>query len=127
MQEFCIDVVLRRGLTRIQVDEVPPESWPMPGMPQFVVEFYTGTGFLTLTLQLEGGTWYDRNNRLSEDDHQLHYFDLEPGEAWNPDYQSPLNADELKAIGVAIANQMIISLTAYMGLFIPQFQNPALN
>ncbi|RYY52766.1 MAG: hypothetical protein EOO05_21640 [Chitinophagaceae bacterium] len=127
MQEFYIDVVLHRGATRVQVDEVPPESWAMPGTPQFIIEFHTPSGFLTLTLQLEGGNWYDRNTRLSEDDFHLRYFELGPDETWNPDYESPLSTEEIKAIGAAISNHMIVSLTAYMGLFVPQFRNPTLN
>jgi hypothetical protein len=102
MQEFYLDVELNRGLTRIQVDEVPPEACAMPGSPQFIIEYHTAAGFLTLTLQLESGTW-------SVDELYL------------------LSPDEVKAIGSAISNHMIVSLTAYMGLFIPQFRNPTLN
>nr|WP_067060803.1 hypothetical protein [Mucilaginibacter sp. L294] len=127
MEEFYIDVELSRGLTRIQVDEVPHGNWTMPGVPQFVVELYTGCGFLTLTLQLEDGTWYDRNSRLSEGDFYLRFFEQGPDEAFNPDYQSPLSPEELKAIGSAISNHMVVCLTAYMGLFILQFRNPTLN
>jgi|GEM_PF-1943178 len=127
MDEFYIDVELRRGLTRIQVDEVPPEQWGVPFIPCFVIEYHTGRGFLTLTLQLEDGTWHDRNSRLSEGDFHLRFFELGPDEACNPDYQSPLSEEELKAIGSAISNHMVVRLTAYMGLFIPQFRNPTLN
>jgi hypothetical protein len=127
MDEFYIDVELSRGLTRIQVDEVPPGEWGLPYIPRFVIEYYTGKGFLTLTLQLEDGTWYDRNTRLSADDFHLRFFELGPDGAFNPDYQSPLDPEELKAIGSAISNHMVVRLTAYMGLFIPQFRNPTLN
>lgn len=102
MQEFYIDVVLHRGLTRVQVDEVPPEAWTMPRSPQFIIEFRNGSGFLTLNLWLEGSDWCI-------------------------DEPYALSAEEIKAIGSAISNHMIVSLTVYMGLFIPQFRNPTLN
>ena len=127
MDEFYIDVELSRGLTRIQVDEVPHEQWNVPYIPCFIIEYHTGSGFLTLTVQLENGTWYDRNSRLSEGDFHLRFFELGPDEAFNPAYQSPLSAEELKAIGSAISNHMVVCLTAYIGLFIPQFRNPTLN
>ena len=126
MEEFYIDVELSRGLTRIQVDEVLPEQWDMPYIPQFVIEYHTGLGFLTLTVQLENGTWYDRNSRSSEDDFHLRYFEMGP-DAWSPDYQSPLSKADLLVIGRAISNYMVIRLTAYMGLFVPSFRNPTLN
>ena len=127
MEEFYIDVELHRGITRIQVDEVPPEQWDMPYIPQFVIEFHTGQACLTLTIQLESGQWYDWNTRLSEGDFNLHYFEPDPDLAWNPDYQSPLGAGELKAIGSAISNYMIVRLTAYMSFFVSSFRNPVLN
>jgi hypothetical protein len=126
MEEFYIDVELRRGLTRIQVDEVSPEEWDMPYIPQFVIEFHTGQTFLTLTVHLENGAWYDRNTRLSDGDFHLRYFELGP-DAWNPGYQSPLSAEELKAIGIGISNYMIVRLTAYMSFFVSSFRNHTLN
>jgi len=127
MEEFYIDVELSRGMIRIQVDEILPEHWDIPYIPQFIIEFHTGKAFLTLTIQLENGTWYDRNTRLSEDDFHLRYLELGPDEAWNPEYQSPLSAADLKIIGMAISNHMVIHLTTYMSLFVPQFRNPILN
>jgi hypothetical protein len=127
MEEFYIDVEISRGLTRIQVDEVPPEQWHLSYVPEFVIEYHTGKEFLTLTIQLEHNIWYDRNTRLSDGDFNLRYFELGPDEAWNPDYQSPLNTFDLKVIGGAISNYMVIHLTTYMGLFIPQFVDPAKN
>jgi hypothetical protein len=126
MEVFYIDVELSRGMTRIQVDEVPPEQWTMPYTPQFIIEFHNGTGFITLTLQLENGRWYDRNTRLPEEDFHLRYFELGP-EAWNPDYQSPLPTSAIVQIGQAISRHMVIHLTAYMGLFVPVFREPTLN
>lgn len=127
MDKFYIDVEISRGATRIQVDEVLPEHWDMPCIPQFVIEFYSGRAFLNLTVQLVNGSWYDRNTLLSEEDFRLSRFEPWPEQAWNADYQSPLNAADLKAIGMAISNYMIIRLTAYMGLFVPQYRNPTLN
>ena len=126
MEEFYIDVELYRGVTRIQVDEQPPEEWDMPYMPQFVIEFYTGQAFLTFTIQLENGEWYDRNTRLSDGDFHLQYFELGP-DAWNANYRSPLTTDELKAIGHAISNYMIVKLTAYMSFFVRSFGDTTLN
>ena len=127
MDEFYIDVELSRGLTRIQVDKVSPEESVMPYIPRFVIEYHNGRGLLTLNLQLENGIWYNRNGRLSKGDFYLRFFELGPDEAFNPDYQSPLSPEELRAIGSAISNCMVVRLTAYIGLFIPQFRNPTLN
>jgi len=127
MEEFYIDVELSRGMTRIQVDEIPPEQWDMPYTPQFIIEFHNGLAFITLTLQLEDGRWYDRNTRLSDDDFHLRYFELGPDEAWNPDYQSPLPESAVARIGQAISRHMVVHLTAYMGLFVPVFREPTLN
>jgi hypothetical protein len=126
MEAFYIDVELSRGITRIQVDEVSPEQWDMPYTPQFIIDFHNGKGFITLTLQLEQGKWYDRNSRVSEDDFHIHYF--EPGpDSGNPNYQSPLSESAIREIGRAIARHMIVQLTAYMGMFIPAFPTPTLN
>jgi hypothetical protein len=126
MQAFYIDVELNRGITRLQVDEVSPELWDMPCVPQFLVDFYNGKGFITLTLQLEEGRWYDRNTRVTEDDLQISYSDpITRG--WNPNYQSPLSELAIQQIGRAIARHMVIQLTAYMGLFVPAFPTPTLN
>lgn len=126
MEEFYIDIPLSRGVTRIQVDEVPSEQWDIPFIPQFIIEYYSDDAFTTLTIQLEYGKWYDRNTRVTEDDYYKRYFELGM-EAWNPDYQSPLSNDILQQIGTAIARHMVIHLTAYLGLFVPAFRNPALN
>ena len=126
MEEFYIDVELSQGMTRIQVDEVPPEQWNMPYTPQFIIEYHNGQAFITLTLQLENGRWYDRNTRLPDNDLYLRYFELGP-EAWNPDYQSPLSESAILKIGEAISRHMVIHLTAYMGLFVPVFREPTLN
>ncbi|GAA4327625.1 hypothetical protein GCM10023149_31140 [Mucilaginibacter gynuensis] len=127
MQEFYIDVVMYRGLTRIQVDEVPPEGWTSQGKPQFIIEFYADSGFLTLTLQLENGIWYDRNTRLSAEDYHLRFFEPGPDEAFVPNYKSPLSTEDIRIIGNGISNYMVVALTSYMGLFIPQFRTPTLN
>ncbi|CAM3756920.1 hypothetical protein MUGA111182_07690 [Mucilaginibacter galii] len=128
METFYIDAELSRGLTRIQVDEIQPEHWDMPATPQFMIEFYMhGSGFMTLTIQLESGIWYDRLTRLSEDDLQLLYYELDPNHAWDPNYQCPLSKAELKNIGMVISNYMVTYLTIYMGAFIPQFRTPTLN
>ncbi|WP_374951377.1 hypothetical protein [Mucilaginibacter sp.] len=126
MDEFYIDVTLSQGLTRIQVDEVSPEQWDMPYAPQFIIEFHNGKEFITLTMHLEDGKWYDRNKRISEDDKQLRYFELN-ADNYNPYYQSPLNEDAIQLIGQAIGRHMLVHLTAYMALFIPVFPNPDLN
>lgn len=120
MQEFYIDVELSRVLTRIQVDEVPPEEWDMPYTPQFIIEFHTGKGFITLTLQLEDGQWYDRSGRIPDDGPAA-------VEACDPYYQSPLTSQAIQTIGEAIGRHMIVHLTAYMGLFVPVFRTPTLN
>ncbi|MFC0513533.1 hypothetical protein ACFFGT_04950 [Mucilaginibacter angelicae] len=114
-------------MTRIQVETVEPGGWDMPGCPQFVIEYFNGEHFLRLTLQLEGGTWYDRNTRLPEDDFFLRYLELGPEQAWDPHYESPLSPAELKLIGHRISAYMIVALQDYMGLFIPQYPAPALN
>ena len=124
MQEFYIDVELSQGITRIQVDEVPPEQWDMPYAPQFIVEYHNGREFITLTLLLEQGKWYDRNSRITEDDFQARYIGAE---SWNMAYQSPLSDGAVQEIGEAIGRHMIVHLTAYMALFIPVFRKPELN
>lgn len=126
MEEFYIDVKLSQGITRIQVDEVPPEQWDMPFSPQFIIEFYSAKECVTLTIQLEDGRWYDRNNRPSGDNLQLQYGQ-EAEKDWNLNYQSPLSSVTIQEIGEAIARHMIVHLTAYMALFIPVFRSPALN
>ncbi|WP_184546180.1 hypothetical protein [Mucilaginibacter sp. FT3.2] len=126
MEEFYIDVTLSRGTTRIQVEEIPPEQWDMPYTPQFIIEFYHVKGFITLTLQLERGKWYDRNTRISEDDFHLRYFELGP-DAFNPNYQSPLTDAAIQEIGSGIARHMIVMLTYYMGYFVPVFREPTFN
>src|ERR1700712_3474060 len=123
MQAFYIDVELSQGITRVQVDEVSPEQWDMPYTPQFIIDFYNDKGFITLTLQLEEGKWYDRNTRVSEDDLHVSYSDPGP-ENWNPNYQSPLSELTIQQIGRAIARHMVIQLTAYMALFVPSFPTP---
>jgi len=126
MEEFYIDVELKRGLTRIQVEGITPEQWDIPYTPQFIIDYRTNEGFITFTIRLEDGKWYDRNTRILEDDFYLRYFEL-GDDAWNPDYQSPLSDSELQVIGNAISRHMVIQLTAYMGLFIPSFRTPTLN
>ena len=127
MEEFCINVELKSRITCIQVEPVPPGSWYASGFPQFLLEFHNGRGFVNLTLQLENGTWYDRNTRLSEDDFHLRFFELGPDDAWNPDYQSPFSPAELKAMGQAISNYMAVYLGNYLGYFIQQLTRPGLN
>ena|SRR3954469_1308275 len=122
MEAFYIDVELSRGITRIQVDEVPPEQWSMPYAPQFVIDYHNGQHFITVTLQLEQGRWYDRDTRFSEEDFPLHY--LQTG---NPAYHSPLSETAIRQIGEAIGRHMVVHLCAYMGLFIPVFREPSLN
>ena len=127
METFYIEVALGRGLTRIQVDEVLPEDWDVPGAPQFVIEYFSSPRFLTLTIRLANGCWHDRNTRLTEDEYFLRYDELGPGQAWNPDYHCPLSPRELQAIGMAISNHMVIYLSAYLGLLMPQYRTPTLN
>lgn len=127
MTEFYIEVELEHGLTRIQVDAIAFNGWDMPACPQFIIEYFTGHDFLVRTIQLEHGTWYDRNTRLSENEFFLRYFELGPEKAWNPEYESPLSAAELKLIGNSISNYMVGMLSAYMGLFVPQYRTPTLN
>lgn len=105
MEEFYVDVELSRGMTRIQVDEVLPEHWDLPAIPQFIIEYYSDHEFVTLTIQLEDGAWTDRDHPFS----------------------SVLSPSELLLVGRAISNYMVVRLTAYMGLFIPSFRNPTLN
>jgi len=126
MEEFYVDVELNRGLTRFQVDEVPPEEWDLPYTPQFIVEFHNGKNFITLTLRLEQGQWFDCNTRFRNDDFHLNNFDLSAN-TWNPEYQSPLCQDEINRLGMAIASHMVVLLQAYMGLFTPVFPSPAVN
>lgn len=126
MEEFYIDIQLSQGLTRIQVDEVPSEQWAASNTPMFIIEYYNGSNFTTLTVQFKGGQWYDRNTLIPEEDYYLRYLEL-GSDAWNPDYQSPLNADKLQEIGVAISRHMIVYLTAYLGMLIPSFPNTSLN
>jgi hypothetical protein len=125
MEEFYIDVQLSQGLTRIQVDEVPPEQWDMPYTPQFIIEFYDDKEFITLTLHLERGQWYDRDAQVSKDNISRS-FELDT-KTCNPYYYSPLNETAIHDIGQAIARHMIVYLTAYMGLFVPVFRIPTLN
>ncbi|GAA4092820.1 hypothetical protein [Mucilaginibacter panaciglaebae] len=125
MEEFYIDVKLNRGMVRLQVDEVPPEQWDLPFMPQFIVEYHNGHEFVTLTLRLEQGKWHDNNTRFNDDTY-LRYFDSRP-DNWDPYYQSPLDLDEINSIGSAIARHMIVHLQAYMGLFVPTFPCPEIN
>lgn len=125
MEEFYIDVALNRGMVRLQVDEVPPEQWDLPFVPQFIVEYHNGREFVTLTLRLEQGKWFDNNVRF-DDDAYLHYFDTRP-DSWDPYYHSPLEQDEINNIGSAIARHMIVHLQAYMALFVPTFPCPEVN
>lgn len=124
MQEFYIDVELSRGLTRIQVDEVPPEQWDAPTLPQFIVEFHNGEEFVMVTLQLDHGQWYDRKTRLPGDEVQLQGND---SDATGLFYHSPVTSAAIQHIGEAIARHMVVHLTAYLGLFVPVFSSPALN
>ncbi|WP_299517109.1 hypothetical protein [Mucilaginibacter sp.] len=117
---------LSQGITRIQVDKVPPEQWDMPYTPQFIIEFHNGMEFITLTLQLEDGRWYDRSARLPDEDVYLRYFELGSC-VWNPDYRSPLLESAIIKIGQAISRHMVVHLTAYMGLLVPVFREPTLN
>ena len=94
--------------------------------PQFTIEFHNGAGFITLTLQLEQGRWYDRHTRLPEEEFYLRYFELGP-DAWNPDYQSPLTESAIVRIGQAISRHMVVHLMAYMDLFVPVFRERTLN
>jgi len=126
MEEFYIDVVLNKGMIRIEVQEVPSEQWDIPFTPQFVIDYYAGSGFTTFTIRLEEGIWYDRNTRGLDADMGLRYFEIGE-EAWNPNYQNPLDEDELQKVGNAIARHMVVQLTAYMDLFIPSFRTPTLN
>jgi hypothetical protein len=126
MEEFYIDVELSLGMTRIQVDEVPPEDWDIPFTPQFVIEFYDGQSFVTLTLQLEQGKWYDRDTRYTEEDFHNRYFELGI-KAQNSNYQSILSEANIVEIGEAISRHMVVHLTTYMGMFIPVFRTPTLN
>ena len=112
-------------MVRLQVDEVPPEQWDLPFVPQFIVEYHNGHEFVTLTLRLEQGKWFDNNTRFN-DDAYLRYFDSRP-DNWDPYYQSPLDQDEINNIGGAIARHMIVHLQAYMGLFVPAFPCPEAN
>src|ERR1700744_4332645 len=98
MQEFYINIQLRQGLTCIEVDPVPPEGWAMRGTPEFVIEYDTVTGVKVLTIRLEHGIWYDRNTRLTDDEVYMRCLE-ELDEGWNINYQSPLNSEELKAVG----------------------------
>ncbi|MVN92934.1 hypothetical protein [Mucilaginibacter aquatilis] len=125
MDEFYIDIQLNRGLTRIQVDEVPSHQWDFPFIPQFIVEFYHQNEFITLTLQLEHGTWYDRNLRIAEDEEIKQHLDAVDN--CTPNYQCALSASELQEIGAAISRHMVVYLTAYLGLLVPAFRNPTLN
>lgn len=127
MQEFYINVELRRGPTWIQVDEVPPEAWHMRGVPEFIIEYDTADGNELLTIQLESGAWYDQNTRPSAENTYLHYPEEAPDEYPNRDYQSPLTIDELREIGNAISRYMVVALSAYIEIFYPQFRNPSLN
>ncbi len=124
MQEFYIDVEFSRGLTRIQVDEVPPEQWDAPALPQFIVEFHDGHEFVMVTLQLDQGQWYDRKTRLPGDDIQSQAEDADAPDLY---YHSPLTSAAIQHIGEAIARHMVVHLTAYLGLFVPVFSSPALN
>jgi hypothetical protein len=124
MEEFYIDVELSQGLTRIQVDEVPSEQWDMAFAPQFIIEYHNGKEFITMTLQLEQGQWYDRDARAAEGNHPQ-YIDLSREAVHN--YYSPLSEIAIRAIGQAIGRHMVVYLTAYMGLFISVFRKPTLN
>ncbi|GAB3934901.1 hypothetical protein [Mucilaginibacter myungsuensis] len=126
MEVFYIDVELDRGLTRFQVDEVPPEQWDMPHTPQFIVEYHNGREWVILILRLEKGKWYDRNSRLHGDEQHLNHFSLN-ADTWSPEYQSPLNQLEIESIGRAVSRHMVVLLQAYMGLFVPVFPKPAIN
>jgi hypothetical protein len=125
MEEFYIDVKLNHGMVRLQVDEVPAEQWDIPYMPQLIVEFHDGREFVTLTLRLEQGKWYDNNTHLNEDEY-LRYFESRP-DNWDPYYQSPLGREEINQIGNAIARHMIVHLQAYMSLFVAAFPCPEAN
>lgn len=126
MEEFYVDVQLNPGMARVQVDEVPPEQWDMPYIPQFIIEFHNGREFITLTLQLEKGRWFDRNTRTTGDDWHLRYFELGTNTC-NPDYQSPLYQEEIDRIGEGISRHMVVMLNAYMSLFVPVFPHPSVN
>lgn len=126
MEVFYIDVELNRGLTRLQVDEVPPEQWDMPHTPQFYVEYHNGKEFTMIILRLEKGNWYDRNTRLHGDEYHLNHFSLNE-DTWSPEYQSPLDRYEIDNIGRAISRHMVVMLQAYIGLFVPVFPWPAIN
>ncbi|TWR25218.1 hypothetical protein FPZ43_17255 [Mucilaginibacter pallidiroseus] len=118
MDEFYIDVKMGRRITRIQVDEVSPEQWDRPFSPQFIIEFHDGSGFVTVTLQLEDGKWYDRDSRLRENEDVLNLDSA---------YSNPLSTLAIQEIGTAIGRHMVVHLTAYMGLFVPVFRTPTLN
>ncbi|MCZ4223447.1 hypothetical protein [Pedobacter rhodius] len=125
MLEFYIDVKLSRGLSRIQVDEVLPEQWGMPYIPQFADRYPTPGNFL-VSKQFENGIWYARNSRISNDDLHISYFapDLD---ALRPDYQSLLACIKLKSTGIAISNPDGHLPECLYAAFVPQFRKPSLN
>jgi len=122
MEEFYIDVEPERGITQTQVDEMPPEQWGMDYTPQFIIELHNGAAFITLTLQLQQGRWYDRNTKRPDEEFHLYYLGLEP-DAQTPNYQSYLIESTVIQIDRAISNYMV----AYMNLSVPVFCKSTLN
>jgi hypothetical protein len=126
MEEFFIDVRLERGITRIQVEEITPEEHAILNILLFTIDFYSGKGFTTLTLQLQDGKWFDRNMLFGEDDSQQHNLVLN-FDSRNLNYQPALSQEDINRIGKSIADFMVIKLIARMSLFVPVFPKPSLN
>jgi len=124
INDFYVDVEMSTRITRIQVEEIPEEQWYTRGCPQFRIDYYHEKGFNTLVLELEQGRWYDCGTRYSADDYQSSCS--EP-QGWDPEYKSPLSNQDTRKIGQAIANHMVVKLTARVGLYIPVFPNPGSN
>src|ERR1700744_5308637 len=103
MKEFYIHTELSQGPIWIQVDEVPPESWLLSGVPAFIIEYDAVDGNVLLTIQLEKGIWYDQRLRSLEERGYLYYQENGSDEEGDLNYVSPLTADELQAVGRAIS------------------------
>lgn len=121
LPDFCIDVELGRGPARLQVEVVPPGEWALPHCPQFLVSLFQETGLQFMTLIIEDGRWVDLGRQLTEEQYGQKVLDNWPEAPYLP------TPKELAAIGQAISDTMVVTLTAYIGLFIPHYPTPTLN
>jgi hypothetical protein len=127
MHKFNIDVEISREPTRVHVNEVLSEYLDMRCISLLVINSNIARPLITFTIKPKNGTWFFHNTLLSKENSHFRYFEQGPEQAWNPEYQSPLNDDDLKVTRMVISNHMIILPINYMGFLCHSFATKTLN